>query len=186
MEIGPRFLEPHKFAECFWYSLIHCIAPIIWTILVFRLRLKMPMKVSNIWKIPFPLITRIKQIHHDRQMFKMRSRWDFKQKVPKIEAKIANFEDSVNLSSSIEAATEAGPQFFFQTVYFLPNLIINLVRFQGLQELVSYKMISIAFSFTSVAVSNYFIRSELLIKYLRVLTNCFHQESRQEGSLKWS
>ena len=94
----------------------------------------------------------------------MRSKYDFKEKVPKIEADIANYEDSVNLSSSIEAATEAGPQFFFQAVYFLPNLILNLVRFQGLQELVSYKMLSIAFSFTSVAVSNYFIRLELLIQ----------------------
>ena len=88
----------------------------------------------------------------------MRSTVDFKEKVPKIEAEIAKYEDSVNLSSSIEAATEAGPQFFFQTVYILPNLIVNLVRFRGLQELVSYKMLSIAFSFTSVAVSNYFIR----------------------------
>ena len=84
--------------------------------------------------------------------------WDFKAKVPENEAKIANYEDSVNLSSSIEAALEASPQFFFQTVYFLPNLILNLVESQGWQELVSYKMLSIAFSFTSVAVSNYFIR----------------------------
>ena len=88
----------------------------------------------------------------------MRSTVDFKDKVPKIEADIANCEDSVNLSSSIEAASEASPQFFFQTVYFLPNLILILVRFQGWQELVSYKMFSIAISFTSVAVSNYLIR----------------------------
>ena len=90
----------------------------------------------------------------------MRSEDDFEKKVSGIEAEIAEYEDSVNLSSSIEAATEAGPQFFFQTVYLLPNLIINLATFQGLQELVSYKMLSIAFSFTSVAVSNYLIRLE--------------------------
>ena len=159
---GLRFGDPHmhKFTECFIYSLFHCIAPIIWTILVFTLT----MNVSNIWKIPFPPITRVVRFYQDIQMSKMRSRWDFKEKVPEIEAKIANYEDSVNLSSSIEAALEASPQFFFQTVYFLPNLIINLVRSrsqgQGWQELVSYKMLSIAFSFTSVAVSNYFIRYE--------------------------
>ena len=90
----------------------------------------------------------------------MRTKDDFERKVSEIEAEIAEYEDSVNLSCGIEAATEAGPQFFFQTVYFLPNLIVNLVRSQsqGLEELVSFKMISIAFSFTSVAVSNYFIR----------------------------
>ena len=116
------------------------------------------MNVWNIWAIPFPPITRIVKIYQDTQMFNKRSKWDFKEKVPEIEAKIADHEDSVKLSSSIEAATESSPQFFFQTVYFLPNLIINLVRSRGLEELVSYKMISIAFSFTSVAVSNYFIR----------------------------
>ena len=91
-------------------------------------------------------------------MSQIRAGVDFKEKVPEIEAEMAYYEDSVNLSSSIEAATEAGPQFFFQTVYFLPNLILILVRFQGWQELVSYKMFSIVVSFTSVAVSNYFIR----------------------------
>ena len=93
----------------------------------------------------------------------MRTRDDFEKKVSEIEAEIAEYEDSVNLSSGIEAATEAGPQFFFQTVFFLPNLIVNLVETRGLEELVSFKMISIALSFTSVAVSNYFIRYGLLL-----------------------
>ena len=90
----------------------------------------------------------------------MRSRHYFKAEIPRIEADIAKYEDSVNFSSAIEAATEAGPQFFFQTVYLLPNLIVNLatLRSRGLEEVVSYKMLSIALSFTSVAVSNYFIR----------------------------
>ena len=116
------------------------------------------MKVMDIRKIPFPPIIRIVKIHQDRKLFRMRTRSDFLEKIPKIEAANAKHEDSVNLSSGIEAATEAGPQFFFQTVYFLPNLVVNLVRYRGLQELVSYKMLSIAFSFTSVAVSNFFIR----------------------------
>ena len=157
-EMGPRFEDPQKFTECFWYSLIHCIAPIIWTILVFILTLTRPIKVSNLWKIPFPPITRIRKIYQDYQFYKIRSGYDFKAKLPKIETKIAEYEDSVNLSSGIEAATEAGPQFFFQTVYILPNLILNLVIYRGWQELVSYKMLSIALSFTSVAFSNYFIR----------------------------
>ena len=167
-EIGPRFEDPHQFTECFIYSSVHCLAPIIWAFLVFTLT----MKVTN---IPFPPITRVVKISQDTRKFKMRSEYDFKQKVPKIEAEIANYEDSVNLSSAIEAATEAGPQFFFQAVYFLPSLILNLVRFQGWQELVSYKMLSIAFSFTSVAVSNYFIRfyTNLIVTFQTIV----YQES---------
>ena len=143
-----RFEDPHRFKECFWYSLIHCIAPVIWTIVVFTKTV--PMKVSNFLRIPFPPITRVVNIHKDTQKFKMRCRTEFKEKVPELEADIANYQDSVNLSSSIEAATEASPQFFFQTVYFLPNLILKLS--------VSYYKLSIVFSFTSVAVSNYLIR----------------------------
>ena len=153
-EIGLRFDDPHKFTECFWYSLIHCIAPIVWTIVAYTLAMNM----SDIWKIPFIPTTRIVKFYQDTQMFRMRSENNFKVKVHEIEAEMAKYEDSVNLSSSIEAATEASPQFFFQTVYILPNLIINLARSQGWKELVSYKILSIAFSFTSVALSNYFIR----------------------------
>ena len=95
----------------------------------------------------------------------MRNENNFEEKILEIEAEIADSEKIVNLSSGIEAATEACPQFFFQTVYFLPNLIVNLVvTYEGWKELVSHKMLSIAFSFTSVAVSNYFIRWDLLIK----------------------
>ena len=89
-------------------------------------------------------------MYQDKQMFNIRAGVDFKKKVSEIEVEIANYEDSVNLSSGIEAATEASPQFFFQTVYFLPNLILKLS--------VSYYKLSIVFSFTSVAVSNYLIR----------------------------
>ena len=113
----------------------------------------------------------------------MRSTVDFKDKVPKIEADIAKYEDSVNLSSSIEAATEASPQFFFQAVYFLPNLILSLVKFQGLEELVSFKMLSIAFSFTSVAVSNYFIRFELLYNELCRFKRLFIRNRDKKGAL---
>ena len=117
-------------------------------------------------------------------MSRLRSGDDFKDDVPEIEADIAKYEDSINLSSSIEAATEASPQFFFQTVYLLPNLILSLVRFRGLEELVSFKMLSIAFSFTSVAVSNYFIRFDT--KFIMIFQRIVYQESREEGSPDWS
>ena len=164
LEMGPMFEDPHQFTECFWYSLIHCIAPVIWIILAFAQTMTTTrLSMTSIKKIPFQPITRFVKIYQDIQKYTMRTRDDFAKKVAEIEAEIAEYEDSVNLSSGIEAATEAGPQFFFQTVYFLPNLILIFMTSKlGLEELLSYKMLSIAFSFTSVAVSNYFIRFELL------------------------
>merc|ERR1740122_351125 len=99
------------------------------------------------------------KIYKESRIIKMRSMADFEKKIPKMEADIARYEDSVNISTSVEAATEASPQFFFQTVYFLPSLIIMFMGSQSWKELVSYKMISIVFSFTSVARSNYSIRN---------------------------
>ena len=80
-----------------------------------------------------------------------------------MEADIDIYEDSVNISNSVEAATEASPQFFFQTVYLLPSLIINLMNLEvgswlavvdSFKGLVSFKLVSIVFSFTAVARSN--------------------------------
>ena len=158
-EIGPRFEDMHKFTECFWFSLVHLIAPIAWTFFVTLYNVK-TMKVLKISKIPFPFIARFVKLEQDSIKYELRETDDFEKKVSEMEAEIADYEDTVNLSSGIEAATEACPQFFFQTVYFLPNLVINLVSYgyEGWKELVSFKMLSIALSFTSVAVSNYFIR----------------------------
>lgn len=149
-----QFVEAQRnFTECFVYSLIHIITPIFWTVLVFAL-------TKNIWKIPFPPITRLVRIYQDSKKFTMRTKDDFEKKVSKVEAEIAEYEGFISLSSGIEAATEAGPQFFFQTVYFLPTLILN-PEFEAFASKNAYKMLSIVLSFSSVAVTNYFIRLEL-------------------------
>ena len=135
------------------FAMIHCILPIILMFLVWVFN-----SPRSIKKIPFPPITRIVKFILETKKFANRSMEEFKEKMPKKEDEISKNEDIVNLSSSIEAATEASPQFFFQTVYSLPVLIINIFQFQNWEELVSYKIFSIVFSFISVAVSNHFIR----------------------------
>ena len=113
-------------------------------------------------KIPLPLISRIYKLFLEIKKIKLRSKFSFNEGLKKADGEIVDYEDSVNLSSSIEAAAEASPQFFFQTVYSIPTVIISFVGYHGWRELVSYKMLSIAFSFTSVALSNYFIRYSVL------------------------
>ena len=137
-EIGPRFEDPHKFTQRFWYSLIHCIAPIVWTFCV-SLHIMKTMKVSNLKKIPSPLITRFFALSKNLKKILLRGSPNFEKRIPEIEAQITEYEDSINLSSGIEAATEAGSQFFFQAVYFLPNLILNLLRLTHQSSLWSVK-----------------------------------------------
>ena len=149
------------FTENAFYSLIHCILPIILMFLVWLLN-----SPRSIQKIPFPPITRIVKFTLETRKFKVRAESESKEKVSNFEAKIAENEDIVNISSSIEAATEASPQFFFQTVYSLPILIVNILEYREWEELVSFKLLSIVFSFTSVAISNHFIRYIFICKWL--------------------
>ena len=134
-------------------ALIHCILPITLLFIVWLSNSQFSIK-----KIPFPPITRFVKFVLETKMYTVRAKPMFKEKVEKREVEISKHEDIINLSSSIEAATEASPQFFFQTVYLLPILISNIVQFKKWEELVSYKVLSIVFSFISVAVSNHFIR----------------------------
>ena len=139
-------------------ALIHCILPITLLFIVWLSNSQFSIK-----KIPFPPITRFVKFVLETKMYTVRAKPMFKEKVEKREVEISKHEDIINLSSSIEAATEASPQFFFQTVYLLPILISNIVQFKKWEELVSYKVLSIVFSFISVAVSNHFIRTNIHI-----------------------
>ena len=160
-ETGPRFEDPALFRQNAIYTLVLCISPFLWIILAWLQTISGSdagsCKMKQFRKIPLPLITRIYKLVLEYKVIILRSKFSFNEDVQKAEDKIIDHEDSVNLSSSIEAATEASPQFFFQTVYYFPTLIISFVGYQW-RELVSYKMLSIVFSFTSVALSNYFIR----------------------------
>ena len=179
-ELGPRFKDDdlYMFTEVAVYALVHCISPFFFIFLAGLAQSRTSesrskKSESKCWKTfkrlfgVLPPVTRIVKIHKERQMFQRRSLKFFKKEIPKMEADIGIYEDSVNISNSVEAATEASPQFFFQTVYLLPSLIINLMNLEvgswlavvdSFKGLVSFKLVSIVFSFTAVARSNYSIR----------------------------
>ena len=161
-EAGPRFEDPDMFRKNAIYTLVHCISPFLFIILAGLHTMRGSdvgrWKIENFVKIPLPLISRINKLVLEIEKIKLRSESSFNEDVKKADDDIVDYEDRVNLSCSIEAAAEASPQFFFQTVYSIPTVIISFVGYHGWRELVSYKMLSIAFSFTSVALSNYFIR----------------------------
>ena len=161
-EAGPRFEDPDMFRQNAIYTLVHCISPFLFIILAWLHTMRGShigrLKKKELAKVPLPLISRIYKLILEIKKIKLRSKFSFNEDVKKADDDIVDYEDTINLSSSIEAATEASPQFFFQTVYSIPTVIISFVGYHGWRELVSYKMLSIAFSFTSVAFSNYFIR----------------------------
>ena len=67
----------------------------------------------------------------------------------------------VNLSLIIESSVEASFQFFFQTVYVFPTLILSFTDVSGtfdLKDLFNWKLFSIILSFASFALAFYRIR----------------------------
>ena len=67
----------------------------------------------------------------------------------------------VNLSLIIESSVEASFQFFFQTVYVFPTLILSVTDVSGtfdLKDLFNWKLFSIILSFASFALAFYRIR----------------------------
>lgn len=161
-EIGPRFEDTSIYKQIAIYALVHCLLHVIFMFFVLIQygcdsgREKKTL-LGRLQCIPWPPITRFVKRFLEIRKFHAQTGSNFRKDVEKRESDIAKHENAVNISSSIEATTEASPQFFFQSVYFLPILIINFWS-QGWKELVSYKILSIVFSFASVAISNHFIR----------------------------
>ena len=153
-QVRSRYEDLNVYKQNALFGLVHCLLPYLWIILASMYHIKRPKR------LPIPIITRIYKIHLQRKNYEARSQQNFKDRVEQIEAEITEHEESVNLASIIEAATEATPQFFFQTLHLLPLLIINLTDFEGFEDLVSYNVLSVVFSFSSVAISTYFIRSK--------------------------
>ena len=68
--------------------------------------------------------------------------------------KIDAYENIVNLSLIVEASVESSFQFFFQTVYVLPTIILSFTVVSGSFEwtdLFNWKTFSILLSFASFA-----------------------------------
>ena len=164
--LGLRFDDPLKYTQNAFISLAHIILPIITMILVWFCSicsLKVKSKIKILQKMPWLPITRFVKLILEAKKFVVRSQTNFQGEVERREAEITEYEDTVNLASSIEATTESSPQFFFQAVYLLPILVTFWSQeknweWEELDVSSSYKVVSVVFSFTSVAISNHFIR----------------------------
>ena len=85
----------------------------------------------------------------------------YEEKKKNILKRTAVIENSVNLSLIIEASVESSFQFFFQTVFLLPNIVLTFTDPDGSlvwTDLFNWKTVSILLSFMSFAWAFYAIR----------------------------
>ena len=87
----------------------------------------------------------------------------FEEKKEKFQKKLDKIEDIVNLSLILEASLEASFQFFFQTVYIMPSVVVALTalstsRTFAWEDLFNRRITSILLSFLTVSWAFYTIR----------------------------
>ena len=101
--------------------------------------------------VPIPAFTNIYRFQLDIKSHIARSREDFKSRILKCEDQIRKHEAIVHLAIIIEASLEAYFQFWLQSNYKLPDILS--LRFSNLEQLVTYRTLSIVLSFITIAVS---------------------------------
>ena len=121
--------------------------------------------------LPLPFVTRWFKFILDCQLYKQyawpdrnkspESQTEYETKVKQCSENLDAHDQIVNLSLIIESSVEASFQFFFQTVYVLPTLILSFTDISGTfdwKDLFNWKTFSIVLSFASFAWAFYVIR----------------------------
>ena len=165
-----RFTESNDWNIAGIVCSFHCILPfflqfILWEVL----QIGKDCDLRAFSNLPLPFVTRVYKFMFDWELFKIykqpRDKRDEETKYEedKIKAigKIDAYENIVNLSLIIEASVESSFQFFFQTVYVLPTIILSFTEVSGSfdwTDLFNWKTFSILLSFASFAWAFYTIR----------------------------
>ena len=117
--------------------------------------------------LPIPIITKVYKFICDIHLFKNEhnrkniSEKEYQDEKKRIVDKISAYETVVNLSLIIEASVEASFQFFLQTTFILPSVVLAFTdpagRFEW-TDLVTLRFISIGMSFASFSFGFFKIR----------------------------
>ena len=143
------------------------VALIIWVALDLGRECGMP----SITHLPIPLITKFKRFLLDITLYKHfawternkneETEKTYQAKKKHINDAISSYENVVNLSLIIEASIEASFQFFMQTIFLLPTVILAFTDPTGVFDwanLFNIRFASIAMSFASFSFGFYKIR----------------------------
>ena len=149
-------------------SAFHCALPILVSIITWMFTSNWNLcNRRSLLTFPLPFVTKMYQFHYTKKLFKCytkdrrgeEDRSNFELNRGKWMNKIRNHEAVVNLSLLIEASIESSFQFWFQTTFLIPTVIITIT--DGLvnwTDLFSWRLASICISFGTFAYAFYNIR----------------------------
>ena len=163
-----RFSEPNEWLTLGVVSGVHVglsvlTALIIWAAVEFGREYE----ACFIVNLPIPFITKIYKFICDISFYKNEHKrkenteQEYQAQKKKIVDKISAYENVVNLSLIIEASVESSFQFFLQTTFILPSVILFFTDPSAGAEwtdLVNWRFVSIGMSFASFTFGFYKIR----------------------------
>ena len=171
-ENGERFAIPDEWLSAGIVSAVHIgltvvISFIIWGAFDFGKECGS----ASIFHLPIPIITRFYRFLCDISLYKHFAKTEryknqekektYEAELKKITDKISAYENILNLSLIIEASVESSFQFFFQTTFILPTIILAITdpnRGFEWTDLFNFRFFSIGLSFASFSFSFFKIR----------------------------
>ena len=150
-------------------SVVHCASPIFFSWIFWYILEAARCNRLSFFKLPLPFITKFYKCYCECQLYYLNTHKNRKEseemkkqyqlKVQKCIQRLKQNANTVNFSMIIEAAMESSFQFFFQTVYMMPTLILSLTDDSThLTELFNWRLFSIFISFATFAWTFYSIR----------------------------
>ena len=163
----------------FW----HCIQPFLFVLIVFVNKANNNRKkkrsftnylffpsLPGFWKVPIPVLTYIYRFYLDIKFYSARTLYNFKEKVAEIEKEIEKHEASVILALILEASLESNFQFWLQSNYSLPDILVIIVEAKSnYEELINWRTMSILLSFITISYSIIKIRSQLCPLFVLII-----------------
>lgn len=146
-------------------GIVHCVLPIAMSLVLWTIYECGQSTSFSIFNLPLPFLSKLKRFLCDMELYKLyanrnkETEKDFEMKKMSILNKISSHEHIVNMSLILEASLESSFQFFFQTTYQLPIIILAFTT-EGFrwEDLFTLKLFSIVMSFASFSMAFYKIR----------------------------
>ena len=177
-ETGKRFDDSYEWKLAGIVSVIHCVVPFLFSFLVFLIFCisHKKMKDSNknykyrcyniFTKMPLPFISKFFKTVIEWKLYSLNTNQDKTEEKEKkkqtLLEELEMQEEITVLSMVIESSLEACFQFWFQTVYLLPSLILVFMDINDgnmeVTDLINFKILSIVLSFLTFTWASFTIR----------------------------
>ena len=164
LDIGKRFNMRDEWYLAGVVSLFHCFGQIVFALIVFLSLCLATYSKCEIFKLPIPIVTKLHKTIIEWKLFSIFSKREDKEYLDqkeKFQNILKDVEQIIILSMVIEASLESCFQFWFQTSYLLPSLMLSIVNIDSeneLTDLFNVKILSIFVSFLTFAWASIKIR----------------------------